>query len=413
MELKIGQEIQGLLLEHGQLALPKLGTFVGEYQSATLDQLQGVIAPPQYRLRFDTNLQLDDGILTQHLRDKFQLSASQARAEVENYINDCRIAFESRELVVLPSVGRLYLDASHRIQFLADATNFNIETFALPPVRLVPITRAAEQQAVEKPTDKPAAQTVLEQVVEKKQHERQHGMLFENLFQAEPTAQPKPQLEPNIFNELPNPTTPPVSAPDAPQSTNLTNNLNEKLPEVGLFTPTLVVLVLLLLAFLIMYIYNSQQSVEIPRPIDEPQQQFNQPPPMPPADIPQPNDGTPNEPQRQRINNFETPLEQATDDEKNNAQMGNKTVLNTSKNLKTKGAKLPECIVVVGVFSEAANAQRAVRSVQDFGYSVYRDQVNGATRIGCRFSYESDQELNRRIGALRKKFGENARILKK
>ncbi len=418
MEIKVGQEIRDLLLEHGQLALPSLGTFVGEYQSALLDQLQGVLSPPQYRLRFDTGLLLDDGLLTQHLREKYDLSVSEARFQMENFVSECRLAFESRELVLLSGVGRLYLDSSHCIQFLSDATNFNPETFGLPTVRLVPVTRTKSEIATpqttiqpevtpQKSDEKPAAQVVLEQVLEKKQSQNKGMPLFETMFKGETVAQGVPTLMPMLEDNLPATTAAPKVVD--PVETELPVE-QARAPDIGLFTPTLVVLVILLLAFLFMHLNEAKKPMPIPSPsIEEVPPRLentNQPPPIPP---PVNNNPSHTElPDLPSENESESPVtfEKNINDDKKSNKNNKKTTLAVKE-------KLAECIVIVGAFSDPVNAHRTEKNVQALGYTVYRDKTDGTTRIGCRFAYESDKELERRVAAIRKRFGATARILKK
>ena len=56
-----------------------------------------------------------------------------------------KAAIERREIVVFPKVGRLYKDYEQNLQFLADNTNFNVDSFGLPDVQFYPITQSSEK----------------------------------------------------------------------------------------------------------------------------------------------------------------------------------------------------------------------------------------------------------------------------
>lgn len=151
MEIDVGAYIGDLLFDHNSVNIPGLGGFVTRYKPAFADQVQGELHPPAKGLNFNDNLVVDDGLLAEFIRDKHQLSLGEARQAVDDYVQKVREAIARREIVVFPKVGRLYKDYENNLQFLADGTNFNTDSYGLPIVHFYPVSRA------ERPAVKPVA----------------------------------------------------------------------------------------------------------------------------------------------------------------------------------------------------------------------------------------------------------------
>ena len=153
MQIDVGTHIADLLYEHKSVNIPGLGGFVSNYKAATADQVQGEVFPPSKSLNFNSNLVADDGLLAQHLHEKLGVSLAEASQLVENFVQEKKEAVGRREIVVFPGVGRLYKDYEQNLQFLADTTNFNLDSYGLPTVRFYPIARSAEPGSSVRPSN--------------------------------------------------------------------------------------------------------------------------------------------------------------------------------------------------------------------------------------------------------------------
>lgn len=147
MQIDIGAYIADLLFQNNSVNIPGLGGFTTRYKTASIDHVQGKIAPPAKEIGFNKNLVLDDGILVNYIKDKHQLSFEDAQTALEDYVKGVKAAIERREIVVFPKVGRLYKDYEQNLQFLADNTNFNVDSFGLPTVQFYPIAQGPEKVA--------------------------------------------------------------------------------------------------------------------------------------------------------------------------------------------------------------------------------------------------------------------------
>lgn len=141
MDIKLATDIKEILIEDGSISIPNFGGFTSAYKPAVVDAVNGQLAPPSFHIAFDANLQMNDGRLVDHIRQKYRLSSTAALEYIEAFSNDTRSNFDKGEIVVLPEIGRLYRDFAHKIQFLPDSTNFNTASFGLPTIQYAPIMR--------------------------------------------------------------------------------------------------------------------------------------------------------------------------------------------------------------------------------------------------------------------------------
>lgn len=141
MEIKLTTDIKELLIEDGAISIPNFGGFTSAYKPAVVDAVNGQLTPPSFHIAFDANLQMNDGRLVDHIRQKYRLSSSAALEHIEVFANEARRNFDKGEIVVLPEIGRLYRDFAQKIQFLPDSTNFNTDSYGLPTIQFTPILR--------------------------------------------------------------------------------------------------------------------------------------------------------------------------------------------------------------------------------------------------------------------------------
>ena len=74
MQIDIGAYIADLLFQNSAVNIPGLGGFTTRYKTASIDHVQGKIAPPAKEIGFNKNLVLDDGILVNYIKDRHQLT---------------------------------------------------------------------------------------------------------------------------------------------------------------------------------------------------------------------------------------------------------------------------------------------------------------------------------------------------
>jgi cell division septation protein DedD len=152
MQVDIGHYIGELLYLNETVSVPGLGSFIGSYQPANIDPVQGELAPPSKSLMFDQNLVVDDGLLIQQISQDEQIPLEEAEKLVAAHVDQMKEAIDKREIITLTGLGRLYKDYEGEFQFLPDGTNYNTDSYGLPKVRFYPVSRTASTSHYNKGT---------------------------------------------------------------------------------------------------------------------------------------------------------------------------------------------------------------------------------------------------------------------
>lgn len=134
MQIKVDQYIQELLYENEAVNIPGLGGLVTEYQPAQIDHVQAKIRPPAREVSLNTNLPIDDGLLTQRVADAYELSGLEAEQLIREYVEKLQESLDKGEIVAIEGVGRLYKNHTGELHFMTDHTNFDTSVYGLPAV---------------------------------------------------------------------------------------------------------------------------------------------------------------------------------------------------------------------------------------------------------------------------------------
>lgn len=155
----IPKSISELLYDYSTVVIPGFGGFTTSYNSSSIDYVQGVVSPPSHKLEFNENLAVNDGVLVNHLQEKFSISQEQASDEIEKFIENSKGMLKKSEIVEIPKVGRLYMDYEQNLKFLPEGVNYNSKSFGLPAVQFFPVMRekANASAAQKKPRPNAAA----------------------------------------------------------------------------------------------------------------------------------------------------------------------------------------------------------------------------------------------------------------
>ena len=145
MNIDVAKAIKELLFEQNTVILPGLGGFTSTPISATVDYVKGAVQPPAKKLEFNTNLVTNDGVLVNYLQQSNLITAQDATVAIENYVAGIKEGLESREIIEIPEVGRLYKDYEQKTRFMPDSTNFEVDSFGLPTVKFNPVTRPKKE----------------------------------------------------------------------------------------------------------------------------------------------------------------------------------------------------------------------------------------------------------------------------
>jgi nucleoid DNA-binding protein len=405
MEIQVTTEIQALLYEHETVVIPGLGAFVCEYQEAVVDPYAGKLSPPSYKVWFDDDLQINDGILQDFIKRKFSLSSQEAQSAIAEFVSQTEAALNMHELVTFDQVGRLYRDYSKKLQFVPENTNFNPDSFGLKSVDYQPVTRTqSSSQGVYPParsvsdTDnshpsatqgKPSKE--LERDPDRQNLESLHITEAEMPSKSNPIpVAPEKQLPPSVET-----VGVPAPIPTKPTAWWKPLTFND-------FMPSLVVAALLGVSGTIYVTRDNKQAVPptVSRPVTAPKGVAKTPPIVgqggSDAIVPE-------------VVQPETPAKRTTIASEHQfptaeAQKGV---------IEVPSPKLKKSIIIVAAYKTAIGGEGILQQLQQLGYKTYVGKRNNKVIFGCQMGYNDAEDLAKSLQQVLDKFGKDCWILKK
>ena len=185
----LSRMIATLIVEHDQVGLPGVGTFVAEMMPASFTDRGYTIHPPYRRLSFYPS-PLEDSLLIDLYATTNGHDRVTSKIYITQFLAEMKSILEERKSIVLPGLGRLRATKENALFFVADE---DLDIFpagiGLRPVSLK--SRTVQEEPVEINVPMPAPPEP------------------EPIPQPEPIPEPEPEPEPQ-----PEPAPEPVAEPD-------------------------------------------------------------------------------------------------------------------------------------------------------------------------------------------------------
>ncbi len=437
MDIKLATDIKEILIEDGSISIPNFGGFTSAYKPAVVDAVNGQLSPPSFHIAFDANLQMNDGRLVDHIRQKYRLSSTVALEYIEAFSNETRQNFDKGEIVVLPEIGRLYRDFAHKIQFLPDSTNFNTASFGLPTIQYVPIMRNKMESLTKSssadsiPEPQASMPPIQPQQVEKSTPSVNRETASDAMPSPSPSfSQPETVKMPQNDGQTPQmplmietlagvnsaqfPTPIDNVQPPTMQESSKTVDFMEKLRENWqTWLPAAAVVVLLGLLVWELNDTSTAKNTEGSKKTRSAEPNVNTSPLQSDNLLPKENTAPPvNGASPTQVPHNQQDVTTITSPDMLSETPKNETKMNQQPNLATpKMGK--KATFLIGGFGDKRNIQKLKVWISAKGYSVYERPSGGLTLIGCEVNYENPTEL-KKIGALlRNKFGEDVELIKR
>ncbi len=373
MEIRIAEDIKELIYDHGSVVIPGLGSFTGDYKSASIDNVLGHLAPPALDIVFNPNNVLNDGVLLDYIKNKYHVLTHEGQKAIDTFTEDVVQTFKKHEIVVIPDVGRLYRDYSDKVRFLPENTNFNTDTFGLPTVQFYPVSRNKPDPILEKTETVVATQKYQPEVVATK------PLVF-------------PDSADNISTPL---------IPEHPLDLNLPF-------EIRKFIPALAVALLLILAFSI-YLFTKSDTNAV---VERQKLKVNEKPPKVENNVgnggKQPTQQTPS------TQNPSKPQDIASDKSFKNTPTVTNPPINSENSVGAVASKPQnQAVLIIGGFSNKINIKRLKTWISNNGYGIYERKSGGLTVIGAEVNYNSKKDLNNILNRFRNRFGDEVEVMRK
>lgn len=141
--------IRELIIDHDEVALPQVGTFVAEIVPASFSDRGYTVNPPYRRLSF-VQRPGSDTLLVDFYAKANGIDVHMAESYLGDFLSELRKVLEERKVIVLPGLGRLRATRENALFFVPEEDlDIYPDGFGLKSVSLKHIP--SEQEAVEIP----------------------------------------------------------------------------------------------------------------------------------------------------------------------------------------------------------------------------------------------------------------------
>ena len=149
--MKIAKYISNLLFEYECIVIPGLGGFITKEIPSSIHPTQHSFSPPSKEIVFNIHLKTNDGLLINHLAQSENLSYTDSKLRVDNFVNKCKTVLEKGKRIRFHKIGVLYKNDEKNIQFEPDKSqNYLADSFGLTSFISPAIKRETTRQKIEK-----------------------------------------------------------------------------------------------------------------------------------------------------------------------------------------------------------------------------------------------------------------------
>ena len=143
--MKMETYISDLLYRHDCVIIPGLGGLITNYRSAQIHPVSHTLRPPSKSIRFNVNLQEDDGLLANYVSSCESISFASAQSKIERFVFSIQNDLEHKKEARLPKIGILSVDLNGIISFEPDLkVNYLTNTFGLEAIQSPAILRKSK-----------------------------------------------------------------------------------------------------------------------------------------------------------------------------------------------------------------------------------------------------------------------------
>lgn len=137
--------ISDLLYRHDCVIIPGLGGIITNYRSAQIHPVSHTLRPPSKSIRFNVNLQEDDGLLANYVSSCESISFASAQIKIERFVSSIQNDLQHKKEARLPKIGVLSVDINGIISFEPDLkVNYLPDAFGLEAIQSPAILRKSK-----------------------------------------------------------------------------------------------------------------------------------------------------------------------------------------------------------------------------------------------------------------------------
>lgn len=139
----IEKHISDLLMQHNCVVVPRLGGFVGSYQSAKITENGGVCNPPSKEIIFNKALSHNDGLVINSYSRKYNMSYIDAEKDVYAFVDELLKKVLKGEFVQIAEIGTFRADLLGNLYFIQfEGVNFLTQSFGFDTLHVLPLSQS-------------------------------------------------------------------------------------------------------------------------------------------------------------------------------------------------------------------------------------------------------------------------------
>lgn len=143
--MKMETYISDLLYRHDCVIIPGLGGIITNYRSAQIHPVSHTLRPPSKSIRFNVNLQEDDGLLANYVSSCESISFASAQSKIERFVFSIQNDLQHKKEARLPKIGVLSVDINGILSFEPDLkVNYLPDGFGLEAIQSPAILRKSK-----------------------------------------------------------------------------------------------------------------------------------------------------------------------------------------------------------------------------------------------------------------------------
>lgn len=129
--------------------VPELGAFLTQMKSANIHGHTNAFYPPSKAISFNEKVLTNDGLLVSYMADAEKIAYEEMLKQVIEVVNDWKNRLQKGERLDLATIGELWLNTDHKIQFQPHYDiNYLTPSFGLSSFVSAPVTREVLKEEV-------------------------------------------------------------------------------------------------------------------------------------------------------------------------------------------------------------------------------------------------------------------------
>ncbi|MEY2925037.1 MAG: hypothetical protein RLZZ337_1585 [Bacteroidota bacterium] len=148
--MNLAKDIAFLLYKHNCVIIPSFGAFLVNEKEAERNINAKYANPRSKAISFNAQIVNNDGLIANHLSQKYTYSYEQGVATIQNYVEDLQQKLATKRNAEVSEVGTFYLTKEEKLIFVPyHSVNFQISSYGLPKLRLKTIESRQEVKTVQ------------------------------------------------------------------------------------------------------------------------------------------------------------------------------------------------------------------------------------------------------------------------